>query len=160
VTIYELSIGKIGADGFCFEVHCSKGTYIRTLVEDMGEALGTVAHLASLRRTQSGEFSLSDAVDVQWLDQQDDPSRIVARHLLPIDAGLAHLRALHLDQAQSAEVRHGRRIALAAFNADIPPCTLLRVYDAAGALLAIALADREHLYPKRVFHSPMQSKPA
>ena len=149
VTIHSLALKSLSAVGFCFDVHCSKGTYVRVLAEDMGSALGTVAHLSSLRRTASGGFSVDDAVDVQTLDAcRDDPQEI-AQRLLPVDAGLQHLPAVGLDEARSDSLRCGGWVAADGLPAD----GLLRVYDEHGRLLAVAESDGERLRPKRVFHA-------
>ncbi len=150
VTIHALTLKDCSAAGFCFEVHCSKGTYIRVLAEDMGVALGTVAHLASLRRTASGEFTLDGAVDGALLEAGGVAPETLARRLLPVDAGLAHLPAARLDAAQTEAMRCGRKIT----HAHLPAGGLFRVYDAAGALLAVAVRAGETLHPKRVFHKP------
>ena len=142
VTIYSLALKNCTADGFCFEVHCSKGTYVRTLAEDLGSALGTVAHLASLRRTASGAFSVRDAVDAQVLKTCD-----VGARLLPVDAGLAHLPAARLNAGQADQMRCGMEVALA----QLPAAALFRVYDASGVLLAVAAGNDGRLRPKRVF---------
>ncbi len=154
VTVHSLLLKNRSADGFCFEVHCSKGTYVRTLAEDMGNALGTVAHLSSLRRTALGEFSVDDAVDAQTLEVcRDDPQRVL-QWLLPIDVVLSHLPAVRLDAPQAGRVRCGGEVALRdmpAFAGGVPAGDLLRVYDADGALLAVAGNDGEFLRPKRIF---------
>lgn len=161
VTIHSLTLGRCMADGFCFKVHCSKGTYIRTLAEDMGTALGTVAYLSSLRRTRSGAFFVEDAVDVRTLGACCcDPVK-PSRRLLPVDAGLMHLPAVELGQVQSGRMRAGGRIALH----DLPGSALgdeeglYRVYDAEGLLLAVAAKDAGHLFPKRVFSQMSQRDP-
>ncbi len=147
VTIHALTLKDCSVDGFCFEVHCSKGTYIRTLAEELGDALGTVAHLASLRRTASGAFSVDAAVTVQALDScRGDPHRAAA-WLLPPDAGLAHLPAVTLDAGQTDRMRCGGEVAVAS----LPDADLFRIYDATGTLLAVATRNGECLHPKRVF---------
>ena len=153
VTIHSLTLSRCLADGFCFRVHCSKGTYVRTLAEDMGDALGTVAHLSSLRRTKSGAFSVDDAADVRALDTRRRGSAEPPYRLLPVDAGLMHLPAVELDPAQSGRMREGGRIAIRDLPGSVS-CAgedLYRVYDAEGSLLAIAAGSAEHLCPRRVF---------
>ena len=154
VTIHSLTLSRCLADGFCFEVHCSKGTYVRTLAEDMGAEFGTVAHLSSLRRTRSGAFSVDDAVEVRTLDACRCDSAKLLRRLLPVDAGLMHLPAVELDPAQSRRMREGGRIATHDLSKDTfcAEGDLYRVYDAEGLLLAVATGDAGYLCPKRVFN--------
>src|SRR5690554_50930 len=67
VTIRQLTLLGLEGDRLRLEVHCSKGTYIRTLVEDIGAALGCGAHVAELRRSQAGPFDLSQAVTLEQI---------------------------------------------------------------------------------------------
>ena len=67
IIIYDIKVKIINLPEVSFSVHCSKGTYIRKLACDIGESLGCGAHLASLRRTRSGRFSIKDAVSFEAL---------------------------------------------------------------------------------------------
>lgn len=89
ITIYSLELLGMGADGMTAEVEvaCSKGTYIRTLAQDIGRALGCYAHLSALRRTRVGPFSLDRAVTLEALQAMPDPKQaLLAMNELP--AGL------------------------------------------------------------------------
>jgi len=84
VTIYRLELLSFDGRDARILVHCSKGTYIRTLAQDIGRALGCGAHLAALRRTQVGPFRLDDGVGLEALQQMSDPqSVLIAPHDLP-----------------------------------------------------------------------------
>ncbi|CAM5206143.1 tRNA pseudouridine(55) synthase TruB [Oligella ureolytica] len=69
VTIYSIELVSLGADEVVIDVACSKGTYIRTLAQDIGRALGCYAHLTALRRLSVGDFSLDDAVSLEQLQK-------------------------------------------------------------------------------------------
>jgi tRNA pseudouridine55 synthase len=145
VQIKELRL-RAAAPGFLsFEVACSKGTYVRVLAEDLGAALGTCAHLASLRRTRFGSFDLADAVPGP--DSWDPASR---QGLLSMRAALAHLPALQLDAATCASVRLGRRRVLAEIGlpGDGDPVVLL---DPAGEVVAVVVRSAEGWRFGRVF---------
>lgn len=89
ITIYSLVLLALGADGMTAEVEvaCSKGTYIRTLAQDIGRALGCYGHLSALRRTRVGPFSLDRAVTLEALQAMPDPKQaLLAMNELP--AGL------------------------------------------------------------------------
>lgn len=73
-------------------VRCSAGTYIRTLAEDIGKAIGVGAHLRSLRRTHAGRFSLEQAATLEQLEQNSDPEAL----LLPMEAAVEHLPEFRL----------------------------------------------------------------
>lgn len=89
-------------------VRCSKGTYIRTLAEDIAAALGTVGHLTALRRTASGAFQVSDAVGLDALEGMGEKER--AGRLLPLTAVLAGLPRAELDPAAETRFRKGQAL--------------------------------------------------
>jgi tRNA pseudouridine55 synthase len=92
------------------DVECSKGTYVRTLAEDIGERLGCGAHLAALRRTATGPFLLADAWTFDALAALDEPGR--DRALLPVDTPLADVPVLGLAAADAAALRQGRSVSI------------------------------------------------
>jgi tRNA pseudouridine55 synthase len=110
-------------------VRCSKGTYVRTLAEDIGEALGTCAHLTALRRTASGRWRVEDAVS---LDALSSPAR--TEHLMALPALLAHLPRAELDAAQEARFRNGQSLE------SFPGEGLRAVYGAGGAVIGLGQA--------------------
>lgn len=103
-------------------VSCSKGTYIRTLAEDIGQALGCGAHLAALRRTVTAGFGIGQAVTVPELEALDEPARL--RRLLPVDSLLPSHQTVTLGDEDAGRFLSGlrRRIAL-------PDAPLVRVTD-------------------------------
>jgi tRNA pseudouridine55 synthase len=110
-------------------IRCSKGTYVRTLAEDIGEALGTCAHLAALRRTASGRWRVEDAVS---LDALASPSR--TEHLMTLAALLADLPRAELDAAQEARFRNGQSLD------SFPGEGLRAVYGADGSIIGVGNA--------------------
>lgn len=113
VTIHRIDIVDGDDDRWTLDVTCSKGTYIRTLAEDLGEALGCGAHLAALRRTGSGALALDGAVTLDALEAMDEPARDA--RLLPADALLADCPEVRLGAEDAARFLAGmrRRLALA-----------------------------------------------
>src|SRR6185436_19493477 len=83
VRILELELLDFRTPSMDIRVRCSKGTYVRTLAEDIGAALGCGAHLAALRRTDSGSLSLGNALTIEQLEAMDDEQRLA--RLLPPD---------------------------------------------------------------------------
>src|SRR5690242_2830086 len=92
IVIHALRLVQWQAPDAVVEVECSKGTYVRVLAADLGEALGCGAHLAALRRTASGGFALADAVTFDALDAMDECALDAC--LKPVDVLVAHLPAL------------------------------------------------------------------
>ncbi|NEN75390.1 tRNA pseudouridine(55) synthase TruB [Pelistega sp. NLN82] len=86
VKIYNITITHFSAQEIVLDVFCSKGTYIRTLAQDIGRALGCFAHLTALRRTSVGPFKLSDAMSLGDFQQTENPqSKLLSLHDLPLD---------------------------------------------------------------------------
>ncbi len=95
---------------------CSKGTYVRTLAQDIGEALGCGAHLSGLRRSAIGDFVLSDALSMMQLEAMDEAQRDAC--LLPLDSLVLNLPALELDAVQAERLAQGQRLAMQDGEAD------------------------------------------
>lgn len=106
VQIDELALCAVRSMEVDVRVTCSKGTYIRVLAEDIGEALGCGGTLKRLRRTRVGSFDVKDAVDLEALERMTPAQREAA--LLPIDAGLEPLPRLDLSESQVLRVRNGQ----------------------------------------------------
>lgn len=110
VTIHSLRyLGQAASNRHRVEVHCSKGTYVRTLAEELGEALGTPATLAALRRTAAGVFSLQDAHTLQEIQAAKDQGRLSA---LVLDTGVvfAPLPALALAAPAAQRLYNGAAV--------------------------------------------------
>lgn len=137
ISVHRFDVAILTADRLAFAVHCSKGTYIRSLAFDLGEALGTGAHLASLRRTASGRFRLDDAVNLEDLEKARE------RGTLPIrspSAALASYRAIVADGGTITAIRHGRQHALRALGTPRETAEVVRVESADGDLVAVVEA--------------------
>lgn len=113
VTIHTIDIVEGDHDRWVLDVRCSKGTYLRTLAEDLGEALGCGAHLAALRRTGSGALTLDDAVTLEKLEAMDEAQRDAC--LRDADALLGDCPVVRLAAEDAARFLSGmrRRLPLA-----------------------------------------------
>ena len=143
VTIHALDILGLEGDVLRLRVSCSKGTYIRVLAADIGQMLGCGAHLTALRRTRVGDLVLERSVTLSQLEMQDEAQRVV--HLLPVDALLQSLPAVHVAADEANRFSHGNPVALpAGFLGKI------RVY-ADGRLLGVGEPGPGGLlWPKRL----------
>jgi tRNA pseudouridine55 synthase len=147
VAIFELTLLDCAAERCRLRVVCGKGTYIRTLAEDIGEALGCGAHLAALRRTAVGGMPVARAITLDALDALPEEQR--SRHLLPLDALLQGLPEIRLDEAQSQRFLHGNPV-----EAGCGSEGKYRVY-AAGDLLGIGHGEASGiLRPRRLVAGP------
>lgn len=108
LTIYKLSLTPLSNQHLQLTVTCSKGTYVRVLAEDIAKALGTVGHLTALRRTQTGDFEIADAITLADFAALDIAARF--DKLLAVDACIHSLPSLVLDASQSKRIRQGQRL--------------------------------------------------
>lgn len=149
VTIYGLELIEFHGRRLAFRVRCSKGTYVRTLVEDLAKRAGTIAHTVSLHREAVAGFDGAEMLDLDALEALDNAGRNAC--LLPIDRALQHWPACRLAAGQSAFFMQGQPVSTE--NGELPGGQLLRAYSASGNFLGIAEATGDgRLAPKRVFH--------
>lgn len=98
-------------DHATFEARCGKGTYIRSLARDIGEALGCHAHVVELRRMSVGPFTEADAISLESLERLSDCAAAVEK-LLPVETGLDDIPALVLTDAEARRLRNGQAISM------------------------------------------------
>jgi len=112
VTIHALECLAFEGNSVTLRVSCSKGTYIRVLASDIGQALGCGAHLIALRRTRVGDLELSGAHTLVTLESIEEPERLL--HLSPVDALLQSLPRVDLAAADAQRFSHGNPVPLPA----------------------------------------------
>ncbi|MPV55999.1 tRNA pseudouridine(55) synthase TruB [Burkholderia sp. HI2761] len=148
VTIRALELLACELPDVTFRVTCSKGTYVRTLAEDIGEALGCGAHLTMLRRTGVGALTLEHAVTLDALSDAAESARDA--WLQPVDALLSTFPAIRLDDASAKRFLHGQRLPLSALEPiGAADGERVRVYDATR-LLGVARKANGVLAPERL----------
>lgn len=108
IELSQVVLKPLSANELQLEVTCSKGTYVRVLGEDIAKALGTVGHLTDLRRTATGDFSLDNAITLAEFEVLSFDKRLAK--LLPVDACVANLPSLVLDEEQSGRILQGQRL--------------------------------------------------
>ncbi|UCV30438.1 tRNA pseudouridine(55) synthase TruB [Ferribacterium limneticum] len=143
VTIYAIDSLDFAGDSLTIRVACSKGTYIRVLAADIGNALGCGAHLAGLRRTVVGDIQLGNSITLAELESLDEAARM--ERLLPVDALLQSLPVVLVEGAEAERFSHGNPVSL--------PAGLtgkIRVY-AEGRLIGVGEPGHgDLLWPKRL----------
>jgi len=153
INVYHLEVLEWAPPEVVVDVHCSSGTYVRSLANDLGEALGTGAYLVGLRRTKSGRFSLRDATPLRKL-QESFRAGNWYQYLIPAAEALGDWPAVELDPDQVEAVKHGHRIP--ANPADQPGIdNLVRGVSMAGELVSLMELDSttSEWQPKKVFFS-------
>jgi tRNA pseudouridine55 synthase len=146
VTIHALELIDWSSPDLVFRVACSKGTYVRTLAEDIAQALGSCAHLRALRRTASGIFS-GAMVSMETLESRTQAGDAESL-LLPPDAGLADWPVVELKDTAAARFSHGNPVA-----SEAPGEGMVRVYGPGGRLLGLGERFPEKLLkPRRIMN--------
>jgi tRNA pseudouridine55 synthase len=141
VRISELELLETDGPRLVVRVVCSKGTYIRVLAEDIGEALGCGAHLSALRRTASGRFRIEQAVTLEGLVDPEERRR----RLLPLPALLQDLPRAELGPAEEARLRQGQTLKISGLSAGL--CAVVRPD---GAVIGLGSTDQGVLKPLRL----------
>jgi len=131
VTIHSLDFLGLDGNQVRLKIHCSKGTYIRTLCKDLGEALGCGGCMAALRRVQAGEYTEETAVSLETLIGAENPEE----YLKSVDTVFAKHPAVTLTAKQALRCRNGN-----AFSIDLPEGTY-RAYDEKGEFLMLAKVE-------------------
>ena len=147
ITIFEINFIEYQAPSLTLEVHCSKGTYIRTLVDDLGEVLGCGAHVTVLRRTAVADYPTEKMMTwdaLQALAEQGD----LDQHLLPIDTAVSKLPALKLNAEQSKGIGFGQRVK---FANEAKLRGQVRLFSDKNIFLGVALIDDNNVIrPQRL----------
>lgn len=115
VTIYQLSMLDYADSVLSFEVHCSKGTYVRSLVEDIGDKLGCGAHVTVLRRISVSDYSIDTMITLDQLRELKDREELSVMQglLLPIDTPLQHFPVIALTDSLAGYIKQGQSVFVA-----------------------------------------------
>ena len=144
VTVHSIEVtGEEPDHGAALRVKCGKGTYIRTLCDDLGKKCGCPAHMRSLLRTRSGAFALDTALTLEDARELAAEGRLAEKMLAP-DAPLGHLRKVEIPGRFAKQVAAGAKIPAEGLAEDIPETENLRVY-VNGAFWGIMKRERDML---------------
>lgn len=152
VTIHELVLENLGPDEFEMTVSCSKGTYIRTLAEDIGARLGCGAHVLSLRRTAAGPFREDEMTSLETVRvAAEQGSAALDRLLLATDTILRDIPAVVLQESLAYYLRQGQPVLVPR----APTRGRVRIYDDHGGFLGAGeVLDDGRIAPRRMFRQP------
>ena len=131
ITIHELTLLGMEADGIRLRVRCSKGTYIRTLCKDIGQALGCGGCMAALRRVTAGEYTIEESVPLEVLLESEDPGA----YLRPVDTMFRNYPAVTLSEKQTLRCRNGNSFSVKMENGTY------RAYSQSGEFLMLAKVE-------------------
>jgi tRNA pseudouridine55 synthase len=151
ITIYSIELTEFAADELELEIACSKGTYIRTIADDLGQLLGCGAHIIALRRTQAGVFTEQDCVSVETLRAEKEASGFdqLDQHLIPMDEAVAHLPEVILPGITASHIKNGQAVLVR----HLPEEGLVRLYEEEQFIGIGCIDDDGMVAPKRLIVS-------
>ena len=145
VTIQNIEVNAFAGDVAVISVTCSKGTYIRTLAEDIGKQLGCGAHLIGLRRTATADYQIAQAVTLEQFEAMSEEERLAA--LAPPDSAVHYLPAITLDDDAAFYLLQGQAV----WRSGAIPSGLLRLYNEQQFFLGLGeLQEDGKIAPKRL----------
>ncbi|MCA1931648.1 tRNA pseudouridine(55) synthase TruB [Rheinheimera sp.] len=165
ITIFRFELQQFDGEYGRFLVHCSKGTYIRTLIDDLGEALGSGAYVSALRRIHVGPFDAAQMLTQEELvpfnDKQDWAG--LDALLLPMDLALTGLPQLQLNEAQQKRLVHGQTVLLTESElADLgaEAADAIKLYSPSQQFIGVASLDSGVLSVRRLLNTSVWQAPA
>lgn len=156
VTIFELELEDFRPGDFPevdVFVHCSKGTYIRSIAEDLGEALGCGAHVSRLHRVAAGPFHEEDALSLDELREErgEDRAEVLDHHILPVDTLVEDLPEVELDENSAFYLKQGQSMMVANLYQIAQENDMVRVFTESGDFLGVAeVTDEGTIAPRRL----------
>jgi tRNA pseudouridine55 synthase len=149
---FELEPRSVSKDHCVLEAECGKGTYVRALARDLGRALGTLGHVAALRRTRAGPFGEENAVSLATLERLTPDREALLAAIEPVEIALRDIPALAISAADAARLRRGQPVLLRGRDAPILAGTVYATTR--GTLVAVGEVSEGELKPKRIFNLP------
>ncbi|MFW5426602.1 MAG: tRNA pseudouridine(55) synthase TruB [Methylophagaceae bacterium] len=149
ITIYDIQLLSVTTESFTLDVHCSKGTYIRTLVEDISHKLGSGGHVIMLRRVSAAGYDLKQAVTIEQLEKiAEQGIQCLDEELLPTENALPDWPSIHATDGMVDALRHGQTIKVnQTFEGE-----KVRLFDANKQFIGLGeMTDQGIVAPKRVF---------
>jgi tRNA pseudouridine55 synthase len=153
VSIARLTlIAHPDKDHCVLEAECGKGTYVRALARDLGRVLGTLGHVAALRRTRVGPFGEENAVSLATLERLIPDREALLAAIEPVEIALRDIPALAISAADAARLRRGQPVLLRGRDAPILAGTVYATRR--GTLVAVGEVNEGELKPRRIFNLP------
>lgn len=149
VTITELTLCNYQGDEVELDIHCTKGTYVRTIADDLGAALGVGAHVIALRRTQAGPFTLANSLQFAEIEQTLEQESFdgIDSFLIPADQAVQELPEVILPAATAEFVMQGQAV----IARHLPTEGLVRLYNEDNFIGIGEILDDGRVAPKRLF---------
>lgn len=148
ITVYSIEMTGFAADEIELEIACSKGTYIRTIADDLGQALGCGAHVIALHRTQAGAFTEEDCVSTEFLTQEKEALGMqgIDGFLVPMDRAISDLPEVTLPSLTASCLRQGQAVLVR----HLPEGGLVRLYEEGQFIGIGSIDDDGKVAPRRL----------
>jgi tRNA pseudouridine55 synthase len=148
ITVYSIELTAFEGDELELEIACSKGTYIRTIADDLGQALGCGAHIIALRRTQAGAFTEADCVTTQQLIEENESGglSVIDEHLIPMDKAIEDLPEVVLPSVTASFIKNGQPVLVR----HLPEEGLVRLYEEEQFIGIGCIDDDGKVAPRRL----------
>ncbi len=148
ITVYSIELTAFEGDELELEIACSKGTYIRTIADDLGQALGCGAHIIALRRTQAGAFTEADCVTTEQLKEESESGglSVIDGHLIPMDKAIADLPEVILPSITASFIKNGQPVLVR----HLPEEGLVRLYEEERFIGIGCIDDDGKVAPRRL----------
>ena len=164
VEIHNITIIEFAPPRLVLEVKCGRGTYMRSLAHDVGEALGCGGHVADLVRLLCGGFPVVESVTLEQLEAAGGGPEGWRKHVFPVDWVLRELKSITLNEQAEEHLRHGQAVTLGHPELEAGYLEQYRAYNSEGIFLALVRFDRSSnsWQPEKVFQrdSPSPYAPA
>jgi tRNA pseudouridine55 synthase len=151
ITVYDLQLLRYTGNELELEIHCSKGTYIRTIIDDLGELLGCGAHVIYLRRLQVSNYPYAQMVSLDQLMALQPDDAALYTYLLPADSPVQDYPIVTISMQQGQDILLGRRITITLDQ--VPENQLVRIYasdEQQQQFLGVGIYGNNQLSPKRL----------
>ena len=151
VTIYEINLLNIAEDVIELDITCSKGTYIRTIADDLGQALGCGANIIELRRTEAGVFREEDCKDLEALSdlKVQGGLEFIDEQLIPMDQAIVELPEVNLPSVTASHLKNGQAVIVR----HLPEEGLVRLYEEEQFIGIGCIDDDGKVAPRRLIVS-------
>ena len=151
VTIYEINLLNIAEDVIELDITCSKGTYIRTIADDLGQALGCGANIIELRRTEAGVFREEDCKDLEALSdlKVQGGLEFIDEQLIPMDQAIVELPEVNLPSVTASHLKNGQAVIVR----HLPEVGLVRLYEEEQFIGIGCIDDDGKVAPRRLIVS-------
>ena len=148
VTLYQICLVEFVNSELELEISCSKGTYIRTIADDLGQELGCGAHVIELRRTQAGVFTEKDSISAEELalEKEDRGLDKIDQFLIPMDRAIQNLPEVNLPSITASHVKNGQAVLVR----HLPKNGLVRMYEDEQFIGIGSIDDDGKVAPKRL----------